>query len=44
MKPTSSFATLLQRFFTQRLMHQQQASRTRSAPIATRSGCCFSSL
>jgi site-specific recombinase XerD len=26
MKPTSSFATLLQRFFTQRLMQQQQAS------------------
>jgi site-specific recombinase XerD len=26
MKPTSSFATLLQRFFTQRLMQQRQAS------------------
>jgi site-specific recombinase XerC len=25
MKPTSSFATLLQRFFTQRLMQQRQA-------------------
>jgi len=26
MKPTSSFATLLQRFFTQRLTQQRQAS------------------
>jgi len=26
MKPTSSFATLLQRFFTERLMQQRQAS------------------
>ena len=40
----SALAPLLEAFFTERLIGQREASRTRSPPTGTRSASCCASL
>ena len=40
MKPACNVATLIERYFTERLMRQRNVSPTRSHPTGIRSGCC----
>jgi len=40
MKPSCNVATLIERFFTERLMRQRNVSGNTIASYRTRSGCC----
>lgn len=44
MKPACNVATLIERFFTERLMRQRNVSPNTIASYRTRSGYCSSSL